>query len=409
MSSPNSILQIDLAAIRHNMRALSRFVGPGTGICPVLKANAYGLGAERILRAVAPQARMVAVFSLEQARALLNGRLPVPILVLMPVTQLDADAATIAALRQHDIILSVHGPDHLATLAALCEPLDLKPAIHLDIDTGMSRGGCSPDDAVEVAQRAASSGRFRLAGVYTHVSSTCEDLRSLRDHARTFDAVLHRLRAFLLPGALVHVANTVATLAAKSLHRDMVRVGLAWAGYGDDEFPETAISLQPCITWRSQLVHIKAVPAGTPVGYGQTWRAARPSVVGLVPVGYANGYPTTWAPGARPMVQVRTRGDLHALYAPVVGRVSMDQIVLDLTDLQSPSVRPGLRVGDPVELISPDPIAPNHLPLLARQAGIPPQELMCRIGSSSSTQVHGMDASALRPPVERAPEPLFVK
>src|SRR5437773_1764499 len=127
MTSPNSILQIDLPAIRHNMPALSRFVGPGTGICPVHKPNDHVLGADR----------------------------------------------------------------------------------------------------------------FRLAGVYTHVSSTCDDLRSLHDHARTFDTVLHRLRAFLPPGALVHVANTVATLAAKSLHRDMVRVGLAWAGYGDDEFPET--------------------------------------------------------------------------------------------------------------------------------------------------------------------------
>jgi alanine racemase len=187
------------------------------------------------------------------------------------------------------------------------------------------------------------------------------------------------------------VASSFATLRSKRFHKRMVRIGLAWAGYGSewmegDEVVEAADQLRPIVSWKSRLVQIKSISKGTPVGYGSRWTAKRNSVIGLIPVGYADGYPMGL--GSRDSkhktasVAVFAEGDSSPIgYAPVIGAVNMDQITIDLTDLSAKFAKIGSRlaVGGLVELISPDRAAPNHLSNLSRMAGTIPHEMLCRL------------------------------
>ncbi|MHC4142650.1 MAG: alanine racemase [Planctomycetota bacterium] len=174
----------------------------------------------------------------------------------------------------------------------------------------------------------------------------------------------------------------------------MVRVGQAWAGLGADaitggEFRSDAARLRPIVTWRSHIVHVKTVERGTPVGYGSAWTAGRRSRIGLVPVGYADGYPTGAASfdddPKPPCVGVEV-GPANAKggswrFVPVVGKVNMDQITIDLTDVAPPRARRRCPVGPgtEVELIGTDPSAPNHVSALAKAAGAIPHEILCTL------------------------------
>ncbi|MCZ6811761.1 MAG: hypothetical protein O7D97_07115, partial [Planctomycetota bacterium] len=198
----------------------------------------------------------------------------------------------------------------------------------------------------------------------------------------------------LPPDCLIHVANTFATLRHRRYHKSMVRVGQAWAGFGpewmsDGAFGRQAAALRPVVSWRSRIVHVKTIGRGTPVGYGSTWTAKRRSRIGLVPVGYADGYSTGLGstdtnpkPACVGVVMDPPPAKGAAVrFVPVVGQVNMDQITIDLTELipsgggDSAQIGPGTTV----ELISPDPAAPNHLPALAKAAGTIPHELLCRL------------------------------
>ena len=187
---------------------------------------------------------------------------------------------------------------------------------------------------------------------------------------------------------LVHAANTYATLRGRRFHKSMVSFGQAWAGYGatltDGEFRRQARQLRPIVTWRSQILHVRSVPRGARVGYGATWSARRRSRIGLIPAGYADGYPMGLGSSdeePRPAcvgVEVGrgAGGEPSWRFVRVVGQVNMDQITVDLTDLPSSA---GVGPGTLVELIGTDPSAPNHVPTLAAAAGTVPHELLCSL------------------------------
>jgi alanine racemase len=190
---------------------------------------------------------------------------------------------------------------------------------------------------------------------------------------------------------VIHTANSSATLRDARYHQRMVRVGFGWAGYARDMLADSpagreAECFRPCVTWESSLIQIKHLPEGHPVGYGSRWITPRDSIIGVVPVGYASGYPNrvgaTSQDGALGWVRVvqdesdATSGD-GAMYAPVVGAVSMDQLTVDLTDIAQRRDDRLPQVGDVVELITPDPQAPNHLPTLAANARKLPYEIIC--------------------------------
>lgn len=384
-----SVIEINLSDLDHNVRILREMAGPQTALCPIVKADAYGLGAGRVAKRLADVggAELLAVYTPEQAAELFRVAVSCPVLVLMPVREIARADEVYRALISDRLQLTVHDMAHVSDLITVADRYAVTVPVHLEIDTGMSRGGCSLAEAGEVLERIAAHKRLKLVGLFTHFARAESDVEFTEKQYRQFDAFMTAHARLIPPHCRIHVASTFAALRSPRYHRSMIRVGLAWAGYGvewleDGEVIPSARKLRPILTWRSQVVHIKSIDRGTPVGYGSSWVARRKSIVGLVPVGYADGYPTRCGGRDR-----HKGGSLAVLgddaaplgFAPVIGAVNMDQITIDLTDIAAKIKGAGmhLRVGTAVELISPQAEAPNHLPKLARLAGTIPHELLC--------------------------------
>lgn len=387
-----SVIEIDLSAVAHNMRLLRRIVGPACAICPVVKADAYGLGAVRLAKCLLQAgADMLAVYTADQAAELFGAAVGGEVLVLMPLRDIARAGGLYRALVCGRLHLSVHDARHLEDLIRLSERYAVSIPVHVEVDTGMSRGGCNLREAPAVLEQIARHPRLRLAGLYTHFASAERDEAQTDRQDELFEQLLREQEAMIGCGCLIHAANTCATLRHARHHKSMVRVGLAWAGYGLEAIRGGRIiaeaeQLQPSLTWSSRIVQLKRIEAGTAVGYGSTWTARRTSLIGLVPVGYADGYPLSLsgrdgAGGGRVAVLLYTPQGCRRAYAPVVGAVNMDQITIDLTDVASSGTvwAGNLAVGTPVELISADRDAANHLVKLADAAGTIPYEILCRL------------------------------
>ena len=386
---PTSAIRIDLAAIDANVAAIRRMVGPACRLCPIVKADAYGLGAARVARRLAPASSLLAVYSPEQALALAEERVGVPSLVLMPVRSIRRGDDLENLLVGGGLHLSIHDASQVETLAASARRLGVRIPVHVEIDTGLRRGGVECAEADSLLRSVIGEQALRLAGVMTHFSDSKRDPERTQAQLGAFDGVLASVE--LPETCLVHVSSTHALLRHRRYHRGMVRFGLAWAGYGHEDLDvaariEGSADLRPAISWSSGIVHVKRIAPGDGVGYGSTWIAKRPTIVGLVPVGYADGFPVERGGGAgRVVLMPREPRDLRRIEAPVIGAVSMDQITIDLTDaiasLQPSAVRPDSMLGWEVELIGTDPEAANHLPTVAARSGMLPHELLCRLGS----------------------------
>lgn len=409
-----SWIEVDLPAISANVRVVrevlaSRIAGsaaggratPATtpGLCAVLKADGYGTGAARFAKRLQiAGVEMLAVYSPEQARALVDAAITAPILLLMPLHDLDRADVLYRAAARSQLHLTIHDAATLDAAVTITERLGLRLCVQLEVDTGMSRGGASLDEASGLLKRIIAHPRLVLTGVFNHFASADSSAPETRAQSDAFSEWLGAHKKFIPSDAVIHEANTCGTFRSAQFHRSMVRVGLALLGlagedFGDSadfEFESEAGRLTPAVRWMSHIVHVKSIAPGTPVGYGATWRAARPTRLGLVPVGYADGYPLALSNQAH--VGVTLANGLKA-YVPVVGRVSMDQITVDLTDIPEDQI--GL--GALVEVIGHDRTAPNHLPALARRAGTIAHELLCRLSPRLTRQYLAVEKPASAP------------
>ncbi len=409
-------IRVNLSAVENNVKILREIVGPDCALCPIVKADAYGLGAPPIARhLVAAGADMLAVYTPAQAAELARAAVGGPILVLSPVRELARNDEAYRLFIRGDLHLTVHDGAHLDDLLRIAERFANSIPVHLDVDTGMGRGGCDPATAPDVVRRISASRWLRLAGISTHFARPGSDARYTAQQVETFDALIEACGTAIPPDCLVHAANTLATIRHRRFHKKMVRIGQGWAGLGaqdvpDGSFKKLASQLRAVVTWRSRLVHVKAVEAGSFVGYGSRWRAQRRSVIGLVPVGYADGYPMGAASlDERPVapcvgVEVNVSPSKTAMrFAPVVGQVNMDQITIDLTDVVRRR-ESAVGAGSIVELLGTDPRAPNHPVNLARSAGTVPHELLCRLNPRIKRVYHHSESYA----AEGAPQPAAV-
>jgi len=380
-----STIDIDLAAIDHNMSVIRRVVGDHCALCPIVKADAYGLGVARVARRlVSAGAEMLAVYSLRQAietAAAVNGA--TPILVLMPVTEIAREDELVRLMLGGQLHLVVHDEANLAALEAHAEAIGVDLPVHLEIDVGMSRGGARPAEAARMLRSIHEGRRLSLRGIFAHFSHARTDAARTARQLEVFDAVVAANRDLIPEDVIEHVASTYALARSTRYHRAMVRFGLAWLGYGLEELDAPGAimapgDLRPVVRWSSRVVQAKQVPAGTAVGYGARWTAQRPSTIALVPVGYADGYPTLRDPASPATLWVR----LHApggapVDAPVVGAVNMDQVTVDVTGLHDGD--PRAWIGCEVELVSRDPASRAHMPCLAAAAGMIVHEALTRL------------------------------
>ena len=263
------------------------------------------------------------------------------------------------------VTLTVVSAEEIGAIAQAARAAGAEAQIHIKVDSGMGRSGASPRGVAELAAAIRAAAGLKLAGMYTHFATADEpDGAYLREQLSRF-----REAAEALPGReglLLHAANSAATIASPDSHLDMVRPGLAVYGYQPAERPARPLALRPALRVWGRLMLTKRLPAGAGVGYGLTCTLRRDSVVGLVPIGYADGYFRC--------LSNRATMRVHGRDVAVLGRVSMDQVAVDLTDV------PQARAGDVVEAISSDPAAPHSVENLARLAETIPYEITCRLG-----------------------------
>lgn len=405
MVTPGRI-EVDLTAIERNVTVLRDLLTPPSsttpdgptappGICAVLKSDGYALGAARIAKRLSIlNIEMVAVYTADQARNLVEAAITTPILILMPVRDFDRSDALYRAAWHGRLHLTIHDQQNLEAVADIADRLGVAIPVHLALDTGMSRGGAPLNTADALLQGIEKRRRLSLVGVCTHFASADGNPERTETQAALFDEWLERHHTRLPGDCIIHCANTFATFRSRAYHRSMVRIGLALYGYAAEEFAdpenfefiEHARKLTPAVRWLNQIVQIKAIERGMPVGYGSTWTAQRRTIVGIVPTGYADGYPLALANKGHMGVELR---DGSRVYVPVIGRVSMDQTAVDLTDLP-----PGeAELGAPIELIGANPKAPNHLPTMAKLSGTITHELLCRLSPRVPRTYLALDAA----------------
>jgi alanine racemase len=363
-------VEVDLDAFDRNVATIAGSLPRDVKLIAVLKANAYGHGAVELARRLKPeQAAMIAVSLLEEAMELRSAGVVLPLLVLGPVTE-----AQVRIALDHDITLGVPGPEELEMVARAARDRDV--AIHLKLDSGMGRMGSVENELPRVIELIRSSPRLRVDAIYTHLANASdpEDPFTGEQLAR-FETLVETLREAGLDAPRHHVANSAATVRGIT-PGDFVRVGLAL--YGAEpleatriggETPPTkpartpAVHLHPVLRWRTEIVRLKELPPGHAIGYGTTFHTTRPSRIATLPVGYADGYSRRFSNRGEVLVRGRR--------APVVGRVSMDLVTIDVTDIA------GAAPGDEVVLLG------EGIPVeeLAAKLDTISYEVFCNIGA----------------------------
>jgi alanine racemase len=329
---------VDLAAVRANVAALAAQVRPAQ-VMAVVKADAYGHGAVPVARAaLAGGASWLGVADIDEALGLRDAGIEGPILAW-----LHDPGASFAPAILRDVDLGVSSPAQLQAIADAAASVGRPAAVHLKIDSGLSRNGVAPDEwgaAVAAASAHERAGVLRVRGVFSHLANTspAEDARQVA----AFEAALAEASAAGLSPELRHIASTAAAIRMPSARFDLVRLGIG--SYGIPPFGDgtTAadLGLRPAMTLRARVAAVRRVEAGAGASYGHIWRAGRATTLALVPLGYADGVPRqasnraeVWLAGAR---------------RPVVGRIAMDQFLVDVGD-------DDVQVGDEVVLFG-DPL-----------------------------------------------------
>ncbi len=312
--------EISLDAVRSNMEAFKRVCGDRM-LCAVVKADGYGLGAVPVARTVDDLVWGYAVATAGEALDLRRSGIQKPVLVLGYVPE-DAYADLI----REDVRFALYRTDSAESLSRTAVKLGREALVHLKTDTGMGRIGVFPAQMPDFAAEIASLPMLRTEGIFSHLATAdCADRTYARRQAEIFGDLLKELEARGLKPPVCHLSNSAAAMEMRDIPGNMCRIGIALYGYMPSEEMDPAFGLTPALTVKSRIIHLKRVPAGTAVGYGRTFITARESVIATVAVGYADGYPRSLSNRFYMLV--------HGKKAPVVGRVCMDQTMLDVTDI----------------------------------------------------------------------------
>ncbi|MCC6381377.1 MAG: alanine racemase [Dehalococcoidia bacterium] len=352
----NSWLEVDLDALRANVHALRAAVGPGVELIAVVKANAYGAGVEGVVPALeAAGVERFAVVLVAEALALREIGVRRPILVLGHAHPGEASRAVV-----HNITLTLDSLELARALSAAATVRLAAARVHVHVDSGLHRDGVTLNEAVSIAEAARQLPGLVVEGLSTHMANADEADDSYSDEQHALFAEAARR----LPWVVYrHAANSASALRRPELRYAGVRVGLALHGVVPNNAPDPGV--RPVLSLRARLARVSDVPTGEGVSYGLTWRAARPSRVGLVPVGYADGWRRSLGNCGEVLVGGRR--------CPIVGRVCMDQFVCDVTDV------PGAAVGDEVVLLGGQGSEQITADEVARSAGTIPWDVLASL------------------------------
>jgi alanine racemase len=362
--------EVSLTTLRQNFRTVVKHAGPGVTVCAVVKADAYGHGAVECSRALQSEgAKWLGVTSLDEAIPLRDADIQSRILLMTGFWR--GEETEIVRLR---LTPTVWEPWHIESLETAAARANVRHAVHLKVDTGMGRLGVSLEELPAVLKALNTAPHLVLEGLSTHLaSSEIMDAPSVAEQSRRFEEAQRMLRAAGLDPELVHMANTSALISRRETWNKMVRPGIALYGYylpfqraGREVSGGTLrLAVKPVLTWKTKILSMRNFGANQALGYGGTFVTKAPAHVAVLPVGYADGYNRQLSNRGRVIVRDH--------YAPIVGSISMDLTLVDVTGI------PGIAVGDEVILLGTSEGLSVDALEHARLANSSPYEILCNI------------------------------
>lgn len=370
-AAPVSCIEIRRAALVHNIKEFRRLIGPKRKFLAVVKANAYGHGLLEVTEvALRNGVDWLGVHSVEEGAAIRKAGVSAPVLVLgyTPLQQLEEAVA-------NDLRLTVYNRETIKPLAALSRRLGRAVRLHLKIETGTWRQGINPAGAAAFALDIGKHPGLVLEGLSSHFANI--------EDTTKHDYPLLQLEAYrsarrLLEGVGIrvpvrHMSCTASTILFAEPDFTMARVGIGLYGLWPSKETylsclmrrKRPLSLVPVLSWKARIAQVKRVPAGATIGYGRTFKTTRPTVLAVIPVGYYDGYDRGLSNAAHVLVRGKR--------APVRGRVAMDFVVVDVTDI------PGVRLEDEATLIGADGRERVTADDLAGWAGTISYEILARL------------------------------
>jgi alanine racemase len=334
--------EVSLTGLRQNFRVVQKHIGTGVTVCAIVKADAYGHGAVECSRALEEEgARWFGVTSLDEAIPLREAGIRGRILLLTGFWR--GEEEEIIRLK---LTPTVWEPGQIELFERAAARLAAKHSVHLKVDTGMGRLGASPQDLRHIVAALKSAPHLVVEGLSTHLaSSEILDAPSVAEQLQSFEQVRQFLRNEGIDPPLIHAANTGAVISRRESWNTMVRPGIALYGYflpferagREVSGRDLRLGVKPVLTWKTRILSLRDVRANQALGYGGIYVTKAAARIAVLPVGYADGF--NRALSSRGRVIVREH------YAPIVGRISMDLTLVDVTGL------PGIEVGDEAILL----------------------------------------------------------
>ena len=363
--------EVSLTTLRQNFRTVQKQIGASVTVCAVVKADAYGHGAVECSRALeAEGAKWLGVTSLDEAIPLREAGVRANILLMTGFWRGEESEI----IRLH-LTPTVWEPWHIETLDTAAAALGVaRHPVHLKVDTGMGRLGVGIEQLPGVLTALKAAQHLVLEGLSTHLaSSEIMDAPSVAEQERSFDSARRMVREAGMEPTFVHMANTAAVISRRETWNTMVRPGVALYGYylpfqraGREVSGGTLrLKVKPVLTWKTRILSLRDFGANQALGYGATFITKAPAHVAVLPVGYADGYNRQLSNQGRVIVREH--------YAPIVGRISMDLTLVDVTGI------PGVAVGDDVILLGAGEGLRVDALEHAELANSTPYEILCNI------------------------------
>lgn len=330
--------QIDLQAICHNIKEVRNHINRQTKVMAIVKANAYGHGAVSVSQALYEMVDAYGVAVIGEALELRQAGIEKCILILGYTGKEWYDELVKLQISQ-----TVYTYEMAEELSAAAVRQGKQARIHIKLDTGMGRIGFAPTaEALDIIEKIAKLPGLIIEGIFTHFARADEKtIEAAREPFSAFMDFVNKLEKRGIKIQFRHVSNSAAIMSFPEANLDMVRSGIITYGlYPSDEIPKRNIELQPAMEWKALISYVKQVEAGASISYGGTFTAKQPMLIATVPVGYADGLKRDLSGKGRVLV--------HGEYAPILGRVCMDQFMIDVTHI------PNVKMGDTVTIFGRD-------------------------------------------------------
>jgi len=356
--TPRCWAEIDPAALKHNLGAVRSQVGPSVKVMAVIKANAYGHGAALVAKALAESVEVFGVANVTEAREARACAPGIPVFILGPA--LPEERAEIVADGFIPLISTV---EEARAFHALAKETPVEA--HLAIDTGMGRIGVWENEALEVAAEVRDLRGLKITGIGSHLPVADEDEAFTREQLGSFYDTVRRIRALGFEHPIVHVENSAGLISFPAQAGDLVRAGLML--YGSSPLPWFQSRLRPAMAWKTRITLVRTAPAGHGISYGRTHITRQPTRVATLAVGYADGYQRHLSNrGAEVLIRGRR--------CPILGRITMDQIVVDVNAL------PTVTAGEEAVLMGRQENEEISAAELAQKSGTIPWEIFTGVG-----------------------------